>query len=64
MVFGNATAGGAYVTGSETTPVLVDKAAEGVPRRPAAGQDGPVEETTTSLGGADMHSRVSAWPTT
>ena len=40
LVFGNSTAGGAYVPGMCDYAVLVDGAGQGVPRRPAAGEDG------------------------
>ena len=40
LVFGNSTAGGAYVPGMCDYAVLVDRAGQGVPRRAAAGEDG------------------------
>ena len=40
VVFGNATAGGAYVPGMSDYTIFVTRPGEGVPRRPAAGQDG------------------------
>jgi len=60
LVFGNATAGGAYVPGMCDYAVLVDKQAKvflgGPPLvKMATGEDADDEE----LGGADMHSRVS-----
>lgn len=60
MVFGNATAGGAYVPGMCDHAVLVDGGAKvflgGPPLvRMATGEDADDE----SLGGAEMHSRVS-----
>lgn len=60
LVFGNATAGGAYVPGMCDYAVLVDKAAKvflgGPPLvKMATGEDADDE----SLGGADMHARVS-----
>jgi len=60
MVFGNSTAGGAYVPGMCDYVVLVDKQAKvflgGPPLvKMATGEDADDE----SLGGADMHTRVS-----
>ncbi|MCV7205748.1 acyl-CoA carboxylase subunit beta [Mycolicibacterium peregrinum] len=60
MVFGNSTAGGAYVPGMCDYAVLVDKQAKvflgGPPLvKMATGEDADDE----SLGGADMHTRVS-----
>ncbi|MCW0215590.1 MAG: acyl-CoA carboxylase subunit beta [Pseudonocardia sp.] len=60
LVFGNSTAGGAYVPGMCDYAVLVDKAAKvflgGPPLvKMATGEDADDE----SLGGAEMHSRVS-----
>lgn len=60
LVFGNSTAGGAYVPGMCDHAVLVDKGAKvflgGPPLvRMATGEDADDE----SLGGAEMHSRVS-----
>jgi acetyl-CoA carboxylase carboxyltransferase component len=60
LVFGNSTAGGAYVPGMCDYSVLVDKQAKvflgGPPLvKMATGEDADDE----SLGGADMHSRVS-----
>jgi acetyl-CoA carboxylase carboxyltransferase component len=60
LVFGNATAGGAYVPGMCDYAVLVDKQAKvflgGPPLvKMATGEDANDED----LGGADMHSRVS-----
>src|SRR5882757_5078967 len=60
LVFGNSTAGGAYVPGMCDYAVLVDKQAKvflgGPPLvKMATGEDSSDE----SLGGADMHSRVS-----
>lgn len=60
LVFGNATAGGAYVPGMCDYAVLVDKAAKvflgGPPLvKMATGEDADDE----ALGGADMHARVS-----
>ena len=60
LVFGNSTAGGAYVPGMCDYSVLVDQAAKvflgGPPLvKMATGEDADDE----SLGGADMHSRVS-----
>jgi acetyl-CoA carboxylase carboxyltransferase component len=60
LVFGNSTAGGAYVPGMCDYAVLVDNAAKvflgGPPLvKMATGEDANDE----SLGGADMHSRVS-----
>ncbi|GAA3523937.1 carboxyl transferase domain-containing protein [Nocardioides daeguensis] len=60
LVFGNSTAGGAYVPGMCDYAVLVDKQAKvflgGPPLvKMATGEDADDEE----LGGADMHSRVS-----
>ena len=40
LVFGNSTAGGAYVPGMSDHVVMVKERVEGVPRRPAAGEDG------------------------
>ena len=40
LVFGNSTAGGAYVPGMCDYAVLVDQRRQGVPRRAAAGEDG------------------------
>ena len=40
LVFGNSTAGGAYVPGMCDYSVLVDQRGEGVPRRSSAGEDG------------------------
>ena len=40
LVFGNSTAGGAYVPGMSDYTVMVTRAGQGVPRRPAAGEDG------------------------
>jgi acetyl-CoA carboxylase carboxyltransferase component len=60
LVFGNSTAGGAYVPGMCDYAVLVDKQAKvflgGPPLvKMATGEDADDEE----LGGADMHARVS-----
>ncbi|MDN5933226.1 MAG: acyl-CoA carboxylase subunit beta, partial [Pseudonocardia sp.] len=60
LVFGNSTAGGAYVPGMCDYAVLVDKQAKvflgGPPLvKMATGEDADDE----ALGGADMHSRVS-----
>ncbi len=60
LVFGNSTAGGAYVPGMCDYAVLVDKSAKvflgGPPLvKMATGEDADDE----SLGGAEMHSRVS-----
>lgn len=60
LVFGNSTAGGAYVPGMSDYAVLVDKQAQvflgGPPLvKMATGEDADGE----SLGGASMHSRVS-----
>lgn len=60
LVFGNSTAGGAYVPGMCDYAVLVDRAAKvflgGPPLvKMATGEDADDEE----LGGADMHTRVS-----
>lgn len=60
LVFGNATAGGAYVPGMCDYSVLVDQQAHvflgGPPLvKMATGEDADQEE----LGGADMHSRIS-----
>jgi acetyl-CoA carboxylase carboxyltransferase component len=60
LVFGNSTAGGAYVPGMSDYAVLVDKQAQvflgGPPLvKMATGEDADGE----SLGGAEMHSRVS-----
>ncbi|ALJ21695.1 acyl-CoA carboxylase subunit beta [Microbacterium sp. No. 7] len=60
LVFGNSTAGGAYVPGMSDYAVLVDKQAQvflgGPPLvKMATGEDADGEE----LGGAAMHSRVS-----
>jgi acetyl-CoA carboxylase carboxyltransferase component len=60
LVFGNSTAGGAYVPGMCDYAVLVDKGAKvflgGPPLvKMATGEDADDEE----LGGAEMHSRVS-----
>jgi acetyl-CoA carboxylase carboxyltransferase component len=60
LVFGNSTAGGAYVPGMCDYAVLVDKAAKvflgGPPLvKMATGEDADDE----ALGGAEMHSRVS-----
>jgi acetyl-CoA carboxylase carboxyltransferase component len=60
LVFGNSTAGGAYVPGMCDYAVLVDKQAKvflgGPPLvKMATGEDADDEE----LGGADMHTRVS-----
>src|SRR3984885_16352384 len=60
LVFGNSTAGGAYVPGMCDYSVLVDRQAKvflgGPPLvKMATGEDADDE----SLGGADMHSRVS-----
>jgi acetyl-CoA carboxylase carboxyltransferase component len=60
LVFGNSTAGGAYVPGMCDYAVLVDKAAKvflgGPPLvKMATGEDADDE----ALGGADMHTRVS-----
>ena len=60
LVFGNSTAGGAYVPGMCDYAVLVDRGAKvflgGPPLvKMATGEDSDDE----SLGGADMHSRVS-----
>jgi acetyl-CoA carboxylase carboxyltransferase component len=60
LVFGNSTAGGAYVPGMCDYAVMVDQAAKvflgGPPLvKMATGEDAEDEE----LGGADMHSRVS-----
>ncbi len=60
LVFGNSTAGGAYVPGMCDYAVLVDRAAKvflgGPPLvKMATGEDADDE----ALGGADMHSRVS-----
>ena len=60
LVFGNATAGGAYVPGMCDYAVLVDKQAKvflgGPPLvKMATGEDADDED----LGGADMHSRIS-----
>jgi acetyl-CoA carboxylase carboxyltransferase component len=60
LVFGNSTAGGAYVPGMCDYSVLVDKQAQvflgGPPLvKMATGEDADQEE----LGGADMHSRIS-----
>ncbi|MFC8529938.1 acyl-CoA carboxylase subunit beta [Nocardia sp. NPDC057227] len=60
LVFGNATAGGAYVPGMCDHAVLVDKAAKvflgGPPLvKMATGEDADSE----ALGGAEMHARVS-----
>ncbi|MBX6749454.1 MAG: acyl-CoA carboxylase subunit beta [Micromonosporaceae bacterium] len=60
LVFGNATAGGAYVPGMCDYTVMVDRQAKvflgGPPLvKMATGEDADDEE----LGGADMHSRVS-----
>jgi acetyl-CoA carboxylase carboxyltransferase component len=60
LVFGNSTAGGAYVPGMCDHAVLVDRGAKvflgGPPLvKMATGEDANDEE----LGGADMHSRVS-----
>ncbi|MEU1994179.1 carboxyl transferase domain-containing protein [Nocardia gamkensis] len=60
LVFGNATAGGAYVPGMCDYAVLVDNAAKvflgGPPLvKMATGEDADDE----ALGGADMHSRIS-----
>ena len=40
LVFGNSTAGGAYVPGMSDHVVMVKERREGLPRRPAAGEDG------------------------
>ena len=40
LVFGNSTAGGAYVPGMSDHVVMVKEQAQGLPRRPAAGEDG------------------------
>ena len=60
LVFGNSTAGGAYVPGMSDYAVLVDKQAKvflgGPPLvKMATGEDADDE----SLGGADMHTRIS-----
>lgn len=60
LVFGNSTAGGAYVPGMSDHVVMVDQGAKvflaGPPLvKMATGEDAVEEE----LGGADMHSRVS-----
>ncbi|ORW24396.1 acyl-CoA carboxylase subunit beta [Mycobacterium palustre] len=60
LVFGNSTAGGAYVPGMCDYAVLVDKQAKvflgGPPLvKMATGEDADEEE----LGGADMHTRIS-----
>ncbi|CAN5211993.1 carboxyl transferase domain-containing protein [soil metagenome] len=60
LVFGNSTAGGAYVPGMSDYAVLVDKQAQvflgGPPLvKMATGEDADSE----SLGGASMHSRIS-----
>src|SRR6185436_803205 len=60
LVFGNSTAGGAYVPGMCDYAVLVDRQAKvflgGPPLvKMATGEDADDE----SLGGAEMHSRVS-----
>jgi acetyl-CoA carboxylase carboxyltransferase component len=60
LVFGNSTAGGAYVPGMCDYAVMVDKRAKvflgGPPLvKMATGEDAEEEE----LGGADMHSRIS-----
>ncbi|MCV7083755.1 carboxyl transferase domain-containing protein, partial [Mycolicibacterium insubricum] len=60
LVFGNSTAGGAYVPGMCDYYVLVDRQAKvflgGPPLvKMATGEDADDE----SLGGADMHTRVS-----
>jgi acetyl-CoA carboxylase carboxyltransferase component len=56
LVFGNSTAGGAYVPGMSDYVIMDRRAVQGVPGRAAAGQDGygrrPDDE---SLGGASMH---------
>ena len=40
VVFGNATAGGAYVPGMSDYTIFVQGPGQGLPRRPAAGEDG------------------------
>ena len=65
LVFGNSTAGGAYVPGMCDYAVLVDKQAKvflgGPPLvKMATGEDADDE----SLGGADMHTRISGLGTT
>ncbi len=40
LVFGSSTAGGAYVPGMSDYVVMAEGAAQGLPRRPAAGEDG------------------------
>ena len=65
LVFGNSTAGGAYVPGMCDYSVLVDQQAKvflgGPPLvKMATGEDADEE----ALGGADMHTRVWVWATT
>jgi acetyl-CoA carboxylase carboxyltransferase component len=65
LVFGNSTAGGAYVPGMCDHVVMVKERAKvflgGPPLvKMATGEDSDDE----SLGGAEMHARTSAWPTT
>ena len=61
LVFGNSTAGGAYVPGMCDYAVLVDRQAQGVPGRaaPLVKMATGEEADDEALGGAEMHSRVS-----
>ncbi len=65
LVFGNSTAGGAYVPGMSDYVVMVEDRAKvflaGPPLvKMATGEDADDE----SLGGAEMHARPAGWPTT
>ena len=65
LVFGNSTAGGAYIPGMSDHVVMIKERSKVFLAGPPLVKMATGEESDDeSLGGAEMHARISAWPTT